>query len=276
MPDILMIISRWWKTILAVTLGVTAVALVILLLQPRQYLSVVTALPASGFASDKARIFNDNIEQLYPTIGTADELDPVVGTGKLDTLYLAVAAEHNLAAYYGMDNASPLKVAQVFKHRSKVEKSEYGELKIKVWDRKPAMAATLANSLFNKLQQLHQSLQSQGNALVLQRLQEQYSQLQKTYSGAPDSVRLQTGGAELTSLRRKNLLEQISQYEKLIAEYSLMLQTNPQALLVVEMARPSVKADKPRIAQVLLLTAFASLVFGLLLAAGLQSRKKYG
>ncbi|HEY1115717.1 MAG TPA: hypothetical protein VGE66_19270 [Chitinophagaceae bacterium] len=276
MPDLLTIISRWWKTILAITLGVTAVALVILLLQPKQYLSVVTALPAPGFASDKARIFSDNIEQLYPTIGTADELDPVVGTGKLDTLYLAVAAEHNLASYYGMENASPLKVAQVFKHNSKVEKSEYGELKVKVWDRKPAMAATLANSLFNKLQQLHQSLQSQGNALVLQRLQEQYRLLQKAYSGAPDSARQQPGGAELASLRRKNLLEQISQYEKLIAEYSLVLHTNPQALLVVEMARPAVRADKPRILQVLLLTAFASLVFGLLLTAGLQSRKQYG
>lgn len=271
-----MIISRWWKMILALTLGVTAVALVILLLQPKQYLSVVTALPASGFASDKARIFNDNIEQLYPTIGSPDELDPVVGTGKLDTLYLAVAAEHNLASHYTLKNASPLKVAQVFKHNSRVEKSEYGELKIKVWDRNPALAATLANSLFDKLQQLHQSLQSQGNALVLQRLQEQYKQLQGSYTGAPDSARLQAGAAELTALRRKSLQEQLSQYEKLIAEYSLQLHTNPQVLLVVERGRAAVKADKPRIPQVLLLTAFASLLFGLLLAAGLQSRKKYG
>lgn len=276
MPDLLTIISRWWKMILALTLGVTAVVLVILLLQPKQYLSVVTALPASGFASDKARIFNDNIEQLYPTIGTPDELDPVVGTGKLDTLYLAVAAEHNLAGHYAMDNASPLKVAQVFKHNSRVEKSEYGELKIKVWDRHPAMAATLANALFDKLQQLHQSLQSQGNTLVLQQLQEQYKLLQGTYTGAPDSGRLQAGTAELTALRRKNLQQQLSQYEKLIAEYSLMLHTNPQVLLVVERARAAVKADKPRMPQVLLLTAFASLLFGLLLAAGLQSRKKYG
>lgn len=275
MPDLLMIISRWWKTILVIMLGVTAAALVILLLQPKQYLSVVTALPASGFASDKARIFNDHIEQLYPSIGTADELDPVVGTGKLDTLYLAVAAEQNLASYYGMEKASPLKVAQVLKHNAKVEKSEWGELKIKVWDRNPAMAATLANSLFNKLQQLHQSLQSQGNALVLQRLQEQYQQLQNVYTGAPDSARIQAGGAGLTELKRKSLQEQIAQYERLMAEYSLVLHTNPQALLVVEMARPAIKADRPRIPQVLLLTAFASLLFGLLLAAGLQSRKRH-
>lgn len=271
-----MIISRWWKMIGAITLGVTAVALVILLMQPREYLSVVTALPASGFASDRGRIFSDNIEQLYPNIGTPDELDPVVGTGKLDTLYLAVAAEQDLAQYYGVDNATPLKVAQILKDNSKVEKSEWGELKIKVWDRNPARAAVLSNAIFDKLQQLHQSLQSQGNALVLQRLQEQYRQLQNAYTGAPDSARLAGGPAELVAIKRKTLQEQITQYEKLIAEYSLMLHTNPQALLVVERARPALKADKPRIPQVLALTAFASLLFGVLLAAGLQSRKRYG
>lgn len=276
MPDLLTIISRWWKEILALTLGVTAVALVILLLQPKEYLSVVTALPASGFASDRARIFNENIEQLYPTIGTPDELDPVVGTGKLDTLYLALAAEHNLAGTYAMEEAAPLKVAHVLKHNSKVEKSEYGELKVKVWDRNPARAAVLANALFDKLQQLHQSLQSQGNALVLQRLQEQYTQLQKGYTGAPDSARLNGGAAALAAIRQKNLQEQVAQYEKLISEYSLAVQTNPQALLVVERARPALKADRPRIPQVLALTAFASMVFGLLLAAALQSRKRYG
>lgn len=276
MPDLLTITSRWWKTILTITLGITAVALVILLLQPKEYLSVVTALPASGFASDRASIFNDNIEQLYPSIGTPDELDPVVGTGKLDTLYLAVAAEHQLAGYYGIENAAPLKVAQVLKDNSKVEKSEYGELKVKVWDRNPVMAATLANSVFGKLQQLHQSLQSQGNALVLQRLQDQYKQLQNAYTGAPDSVRLGGGAAGITAIKQKNLQEQIARYEKLISEYSLTVQTSPQALLVVERARPALKADRPRIPQVLALTAFASMLFGLLLAAGLQSRKRYG
>lgn len=271
MPDILMIISRWWKTILAITLLVTAVTLVILLLQPRQYLSEVTALPASGYATDKARIFNNNIDQLYPSLGSADDLDRVVGTARLDTLYLALAAEKNLARHYKMEKVAPLKVAQVLKKKTRVEKSEYGELKIKVWDKDRVMAAELANGLFAKLQQLHQSLQSQGNALVLQRLQEQNRQLQHSYATGPDS--LNGDHDDLVQIRRKNLQEQIAQYEKLMAEYSLMLHTNPQALLMVEAARPALKADKPRIVQVLLLTAFASAVFGLLLAIALQSRK---
>jgi hypothetical protein len=273
MPDLSIAIGRWWKAIVTLTLVVTVVAAVIVLLQPKQYLSVVTALPASSYATDKANIFSNSIEQLYPSIGTADDLDRMVGTAHLDTLYLALVHEKGLARHYGLNKANEFKALRILRDNTKVEKSEYGELKIRVWDHDPAMAAALANRFFTRLQELHQSLQNQGNALVLQRLQDSYTQLQQAYAAAPDSGRLDGGTAALTSIKRRNLQEQLAQLEKLMAEYSLMLNTNPQALLVVEGARPSFKADKPRIAQTLLLTAFASLVVGLLMAIASQSRK---
>jgi uncharacterized protein involved in exopolysaccharide biosynthesis len=273
MPDLSLIISRWWIAILSFTGVVTTVAFLILLLQPREYLSMVTALPASSYATDKARIFNNNIEQLYPSIGTADDLDRVVGTAQLDTLYLALVQEKGLVQHYKLNKANSYKATRILRANTRVEKSEYGELKIKVWDKDPAMAAALANGLFAKLQALHQALQSQGNALVLQRLQDSYTHLQRSYTGGADSGSLNGGNAEISAIKRRNMQEQLAQYEKLIAEYNLMLHTNPQALLVVESARPSVKADKPRVAQTLLFTAFASLLFGLLVAIALQSRK---
>ena len=135
------------------------------------------------------------------------------------------------------------------------------------------MAAALANGFFARLQGLHQSLQSQGNALVLQRLKDSYTQLQGSDTGAADSGSLNGATGEAGNTRSRHLQEQLMQYEQLIAEYSLVLATNPQALLVVEPARPAVKADKPRVVQTLLFAAFASLLFGLLVAIGLQSRK---
>lgn len=273
MPDLSIVISRWWKAIVTLTLVVTAGAAVIVLLQPKQYLSVVTALPASTYATDKARLFNTNIEQLYPSLGTADDLDPMLGTARLDTLYLALVHEKGLTRHYGLNAASEYKALRLLRDHTKVEKTEYGELKIRVWDKDPAMAAALANGFFTRLQALHQALQNQSNALILHRLQDSYAQLQQAYSSAPDSGRLDGRRAGLTQIKRQNLEEQLAQVEKLMAEYSLMLSTNPRALLVVEGARPSAKPDKPRMAQTLLLTAFASLVVGLLLAIALQSRK---
>jgi hypothetical protein len=135
MPDIFDLLARWWKQMFAVMfLSLLAVG-IITYLKPRKYLSVATAVPASSFASDKAKIFNENIEALYSTLGTPDDLDMIVGTANLDTVYIAVAEQLNLAQHYKMKEeggAAIEKAASLLKADTKVMKSEYGELKVKV------------------------------------------------------------------------------------------------------------------------------------------------
>ena len=100
MPDIFYLITKWWKQILLIVLLSAIIAGVIVFIKPLKYLSVATAVPANTLASDKARIFNDNIEALYSTLGSSDDLDIVIGTGQLDTLYLAVTDQFNLYDHY--------------------------------------------------------------------------------------------------------------------------------------------------------------------------------
>ena len=50
---------------LAVVILSVAVIGTITFLKPRQYLSVSTAVPASSFAADKSKIFNENIVGIY-------------------------------------------------------------------------------------------------------------------------------------------------------------------------------------------------------------------
>jgi uncharacterized protein involved in exopolysaccharide biosynthesis len=70
------------------------------------------------------------------------------------------------------------------------------------------------------------------------------------------------------------LQQQMMQYEKLLSEYQVMLDLNPQVLLLVESARPSLKADKPDWLQALFLIFFASLLFGLAVALLLETTKR--
>lgn len=272
MPDLISIIERWWKLIAGLTIVNTILAFVLLLFMPKQYLSTVTALPASAVSADKSGIFNTNVQELYSSLGNPDDLDKIIGTANLDTLYIALANENNL----NHGRKDDLSAALALKKKIKVIKSEYGELKIKVWNEDSKLAAALANGLFQKLQQLHQSVQNQNNTLILQKLQETYAAMQNKYITQDDSLGIKgPAGAAMLSIKNKNLQDQLNQYEKLIAEYQLVLNTNPPALLVVEHARVSPKPDKPRILQALLLTAFVSVVFGLLLAFFLQGRSRY-
>lgn len=262
MPDIFYLLAKWWKQILVVVLLSLIIATLALLLSPRKYLSVTTALPASSYNTDKARIFNENIQELYSVLGTTDELDMIAGTGKLDTLYLAVSDQFNLPEHYKINEkgeAGRLKAATVLKKNSTVMKSEYGELKVRVWDKNKDLAPQLANALMDKIQTIHQDLQSESNKATLASLQHSLSELVRM-----DSIEHNFDIA---------FADQFKKYKTLISEYNLIVNSKPPVLLIVEKARAAQRPDKPRPITVILVTFFLSLLFGLLLALVLEKKK---
>lgn len=264
MPDIFTLIRNWWKPILLLLLlSLTATGVIVFTKRP-EYLSVATAVPASTYSSDKARLFNNNIEQLYTALGTPDDLDLIVGTGKLDTVYLAVTAQFNLQDHYKMGEkgeAAINKAALLLKKNSSVTKSEYGELKVRVWDTDKNLAPQLANAVMKQLQTIHQYLQNAGNEASLQSLVTMKERLVKEREVAPDPE------------TKATIATRLADYDKLISEYQLMLSNKSLALIVVENAKASDWPDRPKRVQWMLGTAVLALLFSLLLAAFLERRK---
>jgi capsular polysaccharide biosynthesis protein len=261
MPDIFQVLARRWKTALLITLLATLVALVACLISPKEYAGEVTALPSNPEAGDRARIFNPNIEALYRELGEPDELDKIEGTAKLDTIFLAVAKRFYLQAE-NSDLLTLHKAAKRLQKASRIYRTGYGELKIKVWDKDPHTAAALANALAQELNSIHQQLRAENNRLVLQRLKESFATQQNKDT---DNLVPSTTG---------NSTSQAALYARLINEYELALQTNPNALLMVEPARPSPWHDRPQTVLVVTFTFLASLLFSVLLLLLTESRKK--
>jgi uncharacterized protein involved in exopolysaccharide biosynthesis len=249
MPDVIAVLRRRWRSVVAITAIATALAGVITWLLPSKYLSVATALPASSFNADRASIFNKNIQALYSSLGTTDDLDKFVGTAQLDTLYIT--------QHYGFESSrnGVERALQKLKRNSSIAKSEWGELKVKVWDEDRNRAAQIANALMQRLGSLHQELQNKSNQLVLQTLKESRRMVQKDTTA---------NGARFTEgIARSGTMQE---YENLVAEYSLMVAANPPALLVVEPARPPLYADTKEKMAYVLLTFFAAFLFSLLLS----------
>ena len=67
--------------------------------------------------------------------------------------------------------------------------------------------------------------------------------------------------------------EKLKQYDKLINEYQLMAEAGPTALLIVERARISQEAEKPKMSTVLFAAGFFGLLFGLFAVLVLDKRK---
>ncbi len=264
MPDLLNLLSRWRKQILAVMLLSLLAVGIITFLKPNLYLSVATAVPASSFANDKAKIFNDNIQGLYSTLGSADDLDRIIGTANLDTPYLAVAAQFNLFDHYKISekgDAAITKAAILLKENTKVMKSEYGEIKVKVWDTDKKLAPQLANAIMEKLQSIHQDIQGAGNLATLKGLKKAKERMNPKADSA--------FSLEDAALHK----EKNRQYDKMIEEYQLVVDSKPLVLVTVEKAKEALKHDKPKRVTIMIATAVLSFLFSLLAALALEKRK---
>jgi len=252
-------------------------AATIIFLQPRQYLSVTTAVPANSLSADKAKIFNSNIEALYPNIGLPDDLDMILGTARLDTVYLAVTDQFNLFDHYKTSTGRNIRTesARLLKKYTRVMRSEYGELQVKVWDTDKDLAPQLANAIMTKLESIHNVLQNENNLQALQSLQLGIKKIQTDIDSINllHNIILTEQAEESYSIHRKVLLSQLEEYQKLAGEYQLLTNTGSQVLLVVEKARPATRPDKPDWIKTIVATAFLSLIFALLAALVMEKRK---
>ncbi|MBK6936309.1 MAG: hypothetical protein IPH18_05020 [Chitinophagaceae bacterium] len=153
------------------------------------------------------------------------------------------------------------KTIKLLKKRSSVTKNEYGNLKVKVWDTNKEKAAVLANEIMKMLSEMHQRLMSEGNRAALKGLMDGR---QKSY------CRL----TPLQILQKTALLTRSQEYEKLIGEYQLMIDSKPPALINVEEAKPSGRPDKPDIDLAIVAAGVLGFLFSLLAALVLHSRKR--
>jgi len=276
MPDIFNLLARWWKQMLLVIIVAVAIVAAIVFSDKPLYLSVTTALPASGILTDKAKIFNNNIEGLYPSLGNPDDLDKILGTAQLDTVYLAVAIAYNLWDHYKIENKEKqvFQSAALLQSNSKVFRSEFGELKIKVWDTDKNLAPQLANAILEKLNSIHQSVAAISNEKVLESLKAGKEKLAKRIDSSKLDGTVRQIPETSVSASTSILLGQLQQYEELIGEYQLTLDTRPSVLVVVEKARASQKPDKPQRLKLLIATVVISFLFSFLLALFLERRKR--
>src|SRR4030095_7095771 len=191
MPDLFDLMWRWRRQILLLVLTTLIVTTAIVFLIPKRYLSVATALPASSFATDKTSVFGQNLQNLYSTIGLPDDLDKIVGTAHLDTVYRYVIAQMDLTGHFGLNKSDVNAIAKaglILKKHTRVIKSDYGELRVKVWDVDRDLAASLANAIMQKLQQIYQDVQTVSNSMMIAKINEEYLKKKIEYEKLTDSL----------------------------------------------------------------------------------------
>lgn len=275
MPDIFELFANWKKHILLIVFSSLIVATAIVFVLPVKYLATSTAIPANPLMTDKASLFSNDARELYSSLGTDNDLDVIVGTGQLDTIYIAAAKKFNLTSYYEINDTSEaavLKAAHILKDDTKIQKTAFGELQVRLLFTDKFLAPQVANMLMDQLALIHQHILNRNNKLLFDGIENQITN-RIIAKGFVES-KFPFNKIDTSLINEANEIEkQIALYKRVLAEYQLAANLERPAFHIVEPARISDKPASPKIAVILISTAIASLLFALWIAVLLDKKK---
>ncbi len=277
--DVIALFGKWKKQLLTFVISITVLASLIVFILPQKFLATAVCFPSNPLLADKSFIFNENIQSLYATYGSSAELERLMSTAQLDTLYRFAAYQFDLRKRYKISDTGALglkKTIKEFKENYNIEKTVLGELKIHVWDEDAKRSAQMANSIVAEIGNLS-SYQNNGfNTKILVALKEQYELEKKSFITLADTIEnsnLKNAEKELIALKKKSITDNLVRYEKLINEFSVAVRANAPGLQIQEYATPQAKPDKPEKLSIVFIAFLLSCFFGLLLMFTLENRR---
>jgi hypothetical protein len=259
------VLTRRWKIITAfVAIILILTAIMLMFFVPRYYKSKAVIVASNPALADKARLLNNNIQQLYSPFGSSDDLNRLYAIAHLDTLHYQLVHEFDLVKYYHEDNkASAAKRAvKALEDDLELVKTENDELHIILYTKDKNLSAKIVNRLVELIDTTAARAWRREYFKSLTALEQSITSLK---------VQLTTGGdsSQLSSMttvegNKETLVKQLSQFETVANEYRLAINNSPSSLVVLENAFPSLNYDKPKVRQVLFAALVASLAFAVM------------
>lgn len=236
----------------------TLVALAVSLFIPKEYLSKASVLPANSRFSDKSRFTAEEITELYSVFSSGDDLDRLYATARSWPVMTRVIDSFGLVRHYRIrtdDERGRENALKMFRKNCGIFKTEYGEMHVKVWDRDRQLAADIANAMVAQTEKAHQDMYREYYATSLRKLEAAYAQLQAAEADVP--------GPDSSARRSAPPAHQLDYYRRAMTDLRMALLNPPPALVVLEKAIPSVKADRPKVVVTVVATFLISLFTGL-------------
>jgi capsular polysaccharide biosynthesis protein len=254
--------------------GLVAAGIVFFIMPP-YYKSTAIVVAANPVLADKARLYNDNVEQLYSTFGDEDDLNRLYGIARLDNVYKLLVDKFALIKHYELEgnnvDLNTRKAVEELKDDIDLIKDELYQLKISVTTKDKTLSAAIANSFVDIVQGMAQDVWKKSYEKTLQTMSAASADLEQQYSSLIDS----TGtSAQLHQIKRQGLLDQIQQNERIASQLKTAIANNTPALIILERAYPSAKADKPKKLLVILAALLSALAFSIISVLTFERRQK--
>ena len=248
-----------WK-IIFLTIVAGAIAAGFSFLVTKEYKASATLLPANSKLMDKHRLFDSNIQELYSNYGNSDDADRIHAIMQSSQVLLPTVDSLSLTNHYHLNKKNNSRYNSLKKLSKNIEivSTEFGEIKLMVWDKDTATARAIAISII-------QHTQDVGKQQII----DFYTQSLQKLQDVKELKTVQLNKLDKTSVDDRAILEnEISTLNSSVSNYKLAIINTPPTAFVVEQPSVSPVADKPKTVIIAIATmvaaAFCSIVWVIL------------
>jgi uncharacterized protein involved in exopolysaccharide biosynthesis len=265
--DMMELLKKSWRFCLSVSIVAAMVASIIILFMKPQYKSSVTLLAGNPLLSDKARLFNQQIKDLYTDFGNGDDLDRIQAFAEMNsTLENVINKNLELFVYYKSIDTNAISVIKSLRKDITYIKTEKDQLIISCELTDKILAAKIVNDIAEEAELQAQHLIQKNKQLVIQKLdstaialKENYGNLEKNSSSTDPAKK------RLIAAEQATIINQIDQIQKTNQEYKLALATQPNFIQVMEKGVPAFEISWPNKPLIIAVAAILGFVFSALL-----------
>lgn len=262
------IVQKQFKQITAFVIVCLIATTVVLFFLPKYYKSTAIVVAANPALADKARLFNNNIQGLYSSFGSGDDLDRIDGIANLDTTFKQLVTTFQLTNYYKIKdtNAALRTTKAVLRLREDIdfEKTELGQFKCIVSTKNKQLSANIANRLIVIVQKALEGIWQKNYQTSLEKIAAATIELENEVTAINKQLQilaLTSSDAIMYTNKRTAILQQLQQYYTVANEFKLAIQNKVAGLYIIEQAVPAAKHHKPKKLNVLIATLFISFCF---------------
>ncbi len=161
--DLVKVTYKWRKPILIITFLAIVVSVVVSLLLPNYYESMVVFFPSNPALTDRQNLFRTNAGDLpVGYFGKEKDADRLLQIGKSSQLAAYIIEEFDLMKHYDIDPENTrypqYTVNKEFEDNYQIFKNEYGAIEIHVIDQDKNLAAEMANTIVDHIDQINNAM----------------------------------------------------------------------------------------------------------------------
>jgi capsular polysaccharide biosynthesis protein len=264
--DMMELLKKSWRFCLSVSIVAAMVASIIILFMKPQYKSSVTLLAGNPLLSDKARLFNQQIKDLYTDFGNGDDLDRIQAFAEMNsTLENVINKNLELFVYYKSIDTNAISVIKSLRKDITYTKTEKDQLIISCELTDKILAAKIVNDIANQVELQAQQMMQNNKLLIIQKLDSTTNALKENYGNLEkNSSSTDPAKKRLIAAEQATIINQIDQIQKTNQEYKLALATQPNFIQVMEKGVPAFEISWPNKPLIIAVAAILGFVFSAL------------